>query len=124
MKASLAVQAAAVALLAAPLCGCNAIALASGLQSCSRWTADKAAGGMARANQRTWAGGLFKSIYDHAQRNPNLQGKGLNFQRNDGRLLADLDAYCASHPAASIAQAGQAAAMQEMGAVQAPPPPE
>lgn len=124
MKASLAVRAAALALLITPLAGCDLISMASGQQVCSKWTAEKTAGGTARRNQETWAKGFFKSFYDGAQKNPNQQGKNLNFTRDDARLLADLDAYCATHPVSTNGQAAQAAALQEMQSGPTQPAPE
>lgn len=107
--------AAAIAAVAIPLSGCGLMTMATGRETCSDWSAHKAAAGKDRENEKAWAKSYFKSFYETLSKNPNVQGKGLNLQRDDERLLADMDEYCAGHPAANNGQAAQIAAFKETG---------
>jgi hypothetical protein len=127
MKPRLAVRIAVIALACAELSACDLVAMETGRQTCSNWTADKNRGGNRRSAQQSWAFRAFQARYDEALKRSGPQSPAPGRQLDDARLLAILDAYCASHPEATNGQAAQAAVAQEMSAgqpAQPQPPPQ
>jgi hypothetical protein len=116
MKASVTARLATVgAILVLPLSGCGFADLVSGKETCQAWGTNKKAGSTARKMDAAWAQAIFKSFYGALEKNQNLKARGVNLQRDDKRLLSDMDDYCAAHPEATVKQAAQATAFRETG---------
>jgi hypothetical protein len=116
MKASVTARLAAIsAILVLPLSGCGFADQVSGKETCQTWTANKRADSTARRIDAAWAESFFKRFYGSLEKNQNLKARGVTLQRDDQRLLGDVDAYCAAHPQATIIQAAQATSYRETG---------
>jgi hypothetical protein len=116
MKASATARVAlATAIIAAPLSGCGLADLISGKESCRTWTANRQAHSFEHGLEVALARRFFRDFYAALETSEDLKARGVNLRRDDDRLLAHLDAYCAAHPQATAREAARDATFDATG---------